>query len=68
MAPMPTNDFTTDNDIFESSIEDNNTIDVFNPTNPPSTSAARFDTTSHLFFNDSFQDTSTAVAGMVARA
>ena len=68
VSQRPANDFTTDNGTFESSIEDNNMSCDFNPTNPPSTSAARFDTTSHLFFNDSFQDTSTAVAGMVARA
>ena len=64
----PRMDFTTDDDIFEPSIECDNTVDLFYPTNPASTSSASFQATSHLFFNDSFQATSKAVAGMVARA
>ena len=69
VSPVHTNAFITDDDIFEAPFEVNNiTDDGFYPTHPASTAAASFDPTSHLFFNDSFQDVNKAVAGMVARA
>ena len=61
-------DFNTDNVTVNVDSIRNNVLEVFAPTNPPSTLSASFNPTSHIYFKDSFVSTSKAVAGMVARA
>ena len=63
-----TPDFMVTNEPTFPTIVTDNDLNMFSPTNPPSTSTANFNTTSHLYFNDCFKNTSTAVAGMVSRA
>ena len=63
-----TSDFMVTNEPNFQTLETDNDLNMFSPTNPPSTTTANFNTTSHLYFNDCFKNTSTAVAGMVSRA
>ena len=68
VADLYTTDFMTTNEATFSTIRVDSDLNMFSPTNPPSTTTSKFNTTSHLYFNDSFKSTSTAVAGMVSRA